>query len=89
MPTVHVEIKGKVQGVFFRATAKRVAEKLHLTGWIKNTDNGNVKAVVTGKKEEIEMFIDWSKQGPENAKVFEVIVTNKEEIFFNNFYIKR
>ncbi len=89
MPTVHLEIKGKVQGVFFRATAKKIAEKYRLTGWIRNKINGNVEAVVTGKKEDISMFIDWCKEGPGNAKVDDVIVTNEEETFFNNFFVKR
>jgi acylphosphatase len=88
MPTVHLDIKGKVQGVFFRATAKKVAENYNLTGWIKNKSNGNVEAIVTGEKNRVEMFIDWCKKGPENARVTEVSITDEEEIVFNNFFVK-
>ena len=41
MPTVHLLISGKVQGVFFRATAKDVADEIGITGWVKNTDEGD------------------------------------------------
>jgi acylphosphatase len=42
MPTVHLLVKGKVQGVFFRATAKDVADKMGVKGWVRNTEEGNV-----------------------------------------------
>ena len=87
--TVHLEIRGKVQEVFFRATARKVAEKNSLRGWIKNKSNGNVEAVVTGKKEEVNTFIDWCKQGPENAIVDDVVIKSLEEITFKKFSVER
>lgn len=87
MPTIHLLIKGKVQGVFYRATAKKIADKLNLTGWIKNTKEGNVEAMVTGNKEQLEQFVNWCKKGTENAEVKEVIAGNKREMYFNDFEI--
>ena len=89
MITVHLEIKGKVQGVFYRATARRIAEKNNLKGWIKNKSNGDVEAVVSGKKEDVDIFIEWCRKGPENAVVDEVNITHLEETVFKEFNVKR
>ena len=89
MPTVHLLIKGKVQGVFYRATAKEIANELGVTGWIKNTREGNVEVTVSGNERQIEKFTKWCKQGPDKATVDEVIVTQKEEATFKGFMIIR
>lgn len=89
MPTVHLLVKGEVQGVFFRATAKRTAENIGITGWVKNTKDGNVEAMVSGSDPQLQKFISWCKKGPEKAIVDEVIVTEKEEAGFRGFAILR
>ncbi len=89
MPTVHLLIKGEVQGVFYRATAKEIADKLGVTGWIKNKWDGNVEALATGDEESLQKFIEWCRQGPKKAEVTDVIVTKKEETTFNNFSVIR
>ncbi|MEJ7671485.1 MAG: acylphosphatase [Chitinophagaceae bacterium] len=53
MPTIHLLDKRQRAGVFYRATAKKVAENLKLTGWIKNTKDGNVEAIVTGRRRKV------------------------------------
>jgi acylphosphatase len=87
MPTDHLLIKGKVQGVFYRATAKKVADKLQITGWIKNTDKGDVESMVTGTSESLNEFINWCKQGPDSAIVSVVTVTPQPEKSFHEFKI--
>lgn len=89
MPTIHLLIIGKVQGVFYRATAKKIANKLKLTGCIKNIKDGNVEAIATGNEEQLQEFINWCKQGPENAKVEDVIVKQKQIMSFHTFEITR
>ena len=89
MVSAHLEISGKVQGVFFRATAKKVAEENKVTGWIRNMENGNVEVFATGYKEDVERFIDWCKHGPPNAKVFDITITYIEETTFKEFKVKR
>ncbi len=89
MPTVHLMIKGEVQGVFYRATAKKIAEKLHVNGWIRNTDEGNVEAMVTGNEQVVQQFIEWCKKGPKRAAVTEVVVTKKNELLFDYFEVIR
>ncbi len=89
MPTTHLLIKGKVQGVFFRATAKKIADKLNVTGWIKNRKDDNVEAMVTGSQQQLEEFINWCRKGPEKAAVEDVIITNQQETSFNDFEVIR
>ncbi|MBU4139145.1 MAG: acylphosphatase, partial [Euryarchaeota archaeon] len=45
---VYVLVSGTVQGVFFRASAKKIADELHLTGWVRNLDDGRVEAIIEG-----------------------------------------
>ena len=89
MPTVHLIIKGKVQGVFYRATAKNLAEEIGLCGWIKNIAEGNVEAAVTGTEMQLQHFIKWCKIGPSGSKVVEVIVTDVGEEQFDKFRIRK
>ena len=89
MATIHLHIAGKVQGVFYRATAKEVADRLNLSGWIKNKKDDTVEAVVTGDDEQLKKFVDWCKQGPEKATVEKVIVTEQEPLDFKDFVILR
>lgn len=87
--TVHLLIKGKVQGVFYRASARDVAEQLELKGWIRNTDDDDVEAVVTGDPDQVKEFIEWCKKGPSRARVDKVNVTEKEDESFDSFRIVR
>jgi acylphosphatase len=89
MPTIHLLIKGKVQGVFYRATARDVAEGLGLTGWVRNTDEGHVEARATGPQARLNEFIEWCKKGPSRAIVTQVIPTPVPEESFEGFSVKR
>lgn len=89
MQTVHLLISGKVQGVFFRESARKIAEKLNIKGWIKNSMHEKVEALITGEENDVNDFIQWCKKGPERAKVKEVIVSKQADIFFEGFEVKR
>jgi acylphosphatase len=89
MPTTQLLIKGKVQGVFYRATAKKVAEELGVKGWIKNTKDNNVEAIITGTEEQVQQFIKWCKKGPARAEVSDVTATRVDDKNFNEFEIAR
>ncbi len=67
-------ITGKVQGVFFRESAKREALRLGLTGWVRNLPGGEVEAVAEGAQDSVEAFIRWCHRGPEAARVDGVVV---------------
>jgi acylphosphatase len=88
MPAVHLIIKGKVQGVFYRQSAKKEAVKLGINGWVKNNEDGTVEAVATGSEEQIQRFIKWCRQGPTLAHVSEVVVTKIPEEAFNGFQVR-
>jgi acylphosphatase len=89
MPTIHLLIKGKVQGVFYRASAKATAEKLNLTGWVKNTQDVHVEALVTGEEEALQQFITWCRKGPTGAVVTEVVASPAPDSFFTGFSVMR
>jgi len=89
MKTVRLTIKGKVQGVFYRATAKDVAELAGVKGWVRNLPDNNVEITATASEEILQKFIDWCKQGPAKARVDEVIVEELEFQEFNGFRIIR
>lgn len=89
MATVHLLISGKVQGVFFRDSARKMAQQLRITGWIKNRRDEKVEAVISGEEQAIKNFIKWAKNGPEKAKVDNVIVSKQPTVIFENFQIRR
>ena len=89
MKTIRVVIKGKVQGVFFRATAKDIADELNVKGWVRNLPDQNVEIRATGNKELIEKFIDWCRQGPPRARVDNVEVEDLVLEEFKDFRIIR
>jgi acylphosphatase len=62
-------ISGRVQGVFYRASAQQEAMRLGLCGEIRNLPDGRVEAIVEGAKERIEEFIKWCRRGPPSAEV--------------------
>ena len=67
-------ISGRVQGVFYRASAQQEAMRLGLVGEVRNLPDGQVEAIVEGPKECVEEFIDWCKRGPPSADVENVRV---------------
>lgn len=64
-----VVVSGLVQGVGFRYFTFKQAEKLALTGHAKNLQNGKVEVLLFGDPDQIEVMLDWLRQGPENARV--------------------
>lgn len=67
--TVHVIVKGSVQGVGFRATVKRVADKCFLVGSVKNLSDGTVEIYVQGSQENIDTFIQEVQKSKGLAKI--------------------
>lgn len=66
---VHCYIGGKVQGVWFRASTKDEADKLGITGWVRNLPDGRVEVSAYGDEASIAKFLDWLKNGPRMAEV--------------------
>lgn len=67
-------MEGKVQGIFFRATARDVARFLGVKGWVKNRWDGKVELTVEGEEEAVDKMIQWCHSGPAGALVTTVEV---------------
>lgn len=64
-----IRVFGRVQGVFFRANAKTLAQELVLSGWVRNEPDGSVGIEVEGDVTALSKFLVWCKQGTRYAKV--------------------
>lgn len=67
-------VSGRVQGVFYRATAMETAQRLGLTGWVRNLPSGGVEALAEGPRYAVEEFIGWCESGPPMSRVDDVEV---------------
>jgi len=72
-------IKGRVQGVFFRESTRRVAESLKITGHAINLSNGDVEVLACGESGAIDELAAWLKDGPRMASVTDV-TSDKAEV---------
>ncbi len=66
---VHIIVQGIVQGVFFRANTRRVAQSLALTGWVKNLPDGRVEVLAEGLPDNVDDFVNWCQKGPSFSRV--------------------
>lgn len=62
-------IKGRVQGVYYRAFTRDTATQLGLRGWVKNLSDGSVEALLEGYRDDIEKAISHCRSGPPGARV--------------------
>jgi acylphosphatase len=70
----HVLVEGRVQGVFFRAETRCIAQQHNLTGWVRNLPDGRVEAVFEGEEDDVEKAVQWCHKGPPSAMVTKVAV---------------
>jgi acylphosphatase len=73
---IHVIVTGRVQGVFFRKTTVQEAERLGLSGWVKNRSDGKVEIEAEGTDEALDAFLAFCRRGPEHARVDELAVAH-------------
>lgn len=71
---LHLIIKGKVQGVWFRQSAKKTALGLGLDGYVRNLDDGNVEIEAQGPEDMLLELLEWCRHGPEYAQVEDIEV---------------
>jgi len=74
----HLRITGRVQGVGYRWNMTQQAQRLGLTGWVRNRLDGSVEAVVCGPAGTVQALVDWAQQGPAGAWVDGVVVGDAE-----------
>ena len=82
--TRRLEIRGLVQGVWYRESMRREAQRLGVTGWVRNRIDGSVEAVVQGSAAAVESITRWARRGPEEARV-EAVTASPAEGEFASF----
>lgn len=75
---LHVLVSGRVQGVFYRATAEQVARELGLHGWVRNLPDGRVEAIAEGPIAALEAFETWCRRGPAHVQVSDLAARRSE-----------
>ena len=73
-----VVVYGRVQGVFFRDSARRLAQQHGVSGWVANRWDGTVEAVFEGEPDAVERLVRFMNEGPRGAEVERVDVTEEE-----------
>ena len=71
---VNLTVRGRVQGVYFRAATQREARRLGLTGWVRNRQDGSVDVCAEGEEEALKELVAWANRGPSAARVERVDV---------------
>jgi acylphosphatase len=71
---VQLLIRGRVQGVFFRAATQREAKRLGITGWVRNRTDGSVEVLAEGEEDSVKELASWARVGPSAARVDNVDV---------------
>ena len=81
-------VSGRVQGVGFRYSAIREAQRLKLNGWVRNTDSGDVEVWVEGPQETLDLFHAWLRRGPSYSRVDSVEKTDVAPRGYKNFAVE-
>ena len=83
-----VVVHGLVQGVFFRDTVRRRALELGVAGWVRNTWDGTVEAVLEGSPDTVERLVDLCHEGPSGARVDRVEVSEEDPEGLSGFAVR-
>jgi acylphosphatase len=83
-----VVVHGRVQGVFFRDSTRRLALEHGVSGWVRNTWEGTVEAVFEGPPEAVERLVEFSRHGPPGAAVEHVEVFDENEEGLAGFAVR-
>lgn len=89
MVNLNIHVTGKVQGVFFRASAREKATQLGVVGTVRNLPDDSVLIEAEGDPEKVEELIKWCQTGPERAKVQKVETAEGTVKGFSDFKIVR
>jgi acylphosphatase len=81
-------VHGRVQGVFFRDSMRRMAQSRGVAGWVTNRRDGTVEAVFEGEPREVESMLSFSREGPRGAAVERVEVIEEEPEGLSGFAIR-
>lgn len=88
MKRVRVEVSGLVQGVFFRDSCRREAQRRGVAGWVRNTGAGTVEAELEGEDADVDALVAWCRTGPPQASVQRVDVTDASATGESGFEVR-
>jgi len=88
MYCLKINVIGKVQGVFYRATAKEKAREFGINGWVKNEPDGSVSILAEGEEVLVIKMLEWSKEGPSYCRVDKVEFEEMKPKNHSHFKIK-
>ena len=83
-----VIVRGFVQGVFFRDSTRRLAQRHGVSGWVANRADGAVEAVFEGEADAVERLVAFSREGPRGAQVESVEVTEEDPERLRGFAVR-
>jgi acylphosphatase len=83
-----VVVHGRVQGVFFRDSTRRLAQQHGVTGWVANRWDGTVEAVFEGNADAVERLVRFAHEGPRGAEVDRVDVSDEEPERLRGFSVR-
>jgi acylphosphatase len=83
-----VKVRGRVQGVFFRDSARERARAHGVAGWVRNCRDGTVEAVVEGPREAVERVVRFFHTGPPSARVEDVEVRDEQPEGLSGFDVR-
>jgi acylphosphatase len=84
----HVVVRGRVQNVFFRASCRKEAARLGVTGFVSNLRDGRVEAVFEGEVNAVRAAVDWCRRGPPGATVDSIEVNFEEPVGETGFRVR-
>jgi acylphosphatase len=85
---VRVVVEGRVQGVFYRDSCRREAQRLGVRGWVRNRSDGAVEVVAEGQRSKVDELLTWCRQGPPQARVTGISVTDEVPTAERSFRIE-
>jgi acylphosphatase len=89
MKRMLIRVSGKVQGVFFRASAKDEADRLGIAGVVRNEPDGSVYIDAEGPEEILLRFLEWCRKGPPHARVLTFVTEEATPEGYVGFKIER
>ena len=88
MKHLDITVTGRVQGVFFRASTRDKARALGVRGWVSNQSDGSVFLEAEGSEEQLEDLVSWLQEGPEHARVQEVLCRDGQVKNYTGFSVR-
>jgi acylphosphatase len=85
---VRAVVTGRVQGVWYRESCRREAERHGVTGWVRNTPDGSVELEAEGARPAVDALLAWARRGPSRARVAAMTVTDLRPVGGSGFVVR-